>query len=238
MPHPSLARGGSVAPRSFAASLLCAIGFALVAWLVGDGKIDRFDLALIAFVQGLESPLMTAVMKGFTWLGTGGPVIIATVVVAWVLYAALGFRKELLLLFAAGSGSFLLNIGLKLLFRRERPSLHRIAEAVGYSFPSGHSMAAFSLYGLLVYLLWKHACGGWQKGLLLSVGALLILSVGTSRIYLGVHYPSDVVAGYLASCCWVSVAVWGYERIAERRRSARRYGLNVHPGGQPTDYPG
>lgn len=221
MPHSSLARGGNIAPRAFAASLLCAIGFAVFAWLVGDGKIDRFDQALIAIVQGLESPQLTAVMKGFTWLGTGGPVAATTVAVAWILYAALGFRKELLLLFAAGTGSFLLNIALKLLFRRERPALHRIAEAAGYSFPSGHSMAAFSLYGLLVYLLWKHARSGLQKGLLLSGGALLILAIGASRIYLGVHYPSDVVAGYFAGCCWVTAAVWSYERIAGRRRESR-----------------
>lgn len=111
-------------------------------------------------------------------------------------------------------GSTLLNEGLKLLFRRLRPDILILHEAGGYSFPSGHSMAAMTFYGLLAYLAYRYGPQGYQRVLCL-LPCLLIVAVGLSRIYLGVHFASDVLAGYLAGICWLGVfIVFIFDRIS------------------------
>ena len=100
-------------------------------------------------------------------------------------------------------GSSILNLLLKWVFQRARPDINRLIEITGYSYPSGHSMGAFSFYSVLAYLLWRHIDSRAGRGALIAVSIVMILSIGLSRIYLGVHYPSDIVGGYLASCAWL-----------------------------------
>lgn len=197
---------------AFSISAACAIGFAAVAMMVDANRVAAFDHAVIAAVQGWEGEPLTSVLHFFTWLGAGLPVGIITLAAAVFLYGALGHRKELVLLLAVVVGTGALNYLLKLLFQRERPMLYRIAEANGYSFPSGHSMVAFGLYGIMAYLLWKHIPRKAGRLTLIAVSTLFILTIGLSRIYLGVHYPSDVIGGYLASGCWMFAWIAGYGR--------------------------
>lgn len=107
-----------------------------------------------------------------------------------------------------------MNHLLKDFFQRERPTIHRLAEEVGYSFPSGHSMAAFALYGAFVYLLWKHVNSRTGRALLAAIGAIIVFAIGISRIYLGVHYPSDVVGGYFASWVWLGLMIESFRKLA------------------------
>lgn len=207
----------TILTRSFVLALLCAICFGGIAWLVGDKRISSFDSIVIRFVQGRESASLTAVMKFFSAIGTGLPVVLITLAIMAVLAFLLGQRKELYLFAGVVLGSALLNEALKQAFRRARPTLHRIAEANGYSFPSGHSMAAFSLYGITAFLLWKHARSSFRRVALIIGSVIFILAIGISRIYLGVHYPSDVVGGYLASGCWLACCMWFYQRSLEWR---------------------
>ncbi|WP_246131847.1 phosphatase PAP2 family protein [Paenibacillus hemerocallicola] len=197
--------------RAMAISLLCAIGFAGVALLIGANRIAVFDSSVIASIQGMENDRLTYILSFFTWIGTGLPVAIITASAALFLYAALKHRMELLLLVAVVGGTGLLNYLLKLVFKRARPEIYRIAEANGYSFPSGHSMVAFSLYGILAYLLWRHIPRRAGRIVLIAISSLFILTIGISRIYLGVHYPSDVLGGYLASGCWMFGLIWLYD---------------------------
>lgn len=187
-----------------------------MALLVSDHRIAVFDSTIISFVQGLESPPLTRVMKFFTNIGAGWPVVLISVLVMWFLYKVLHHRKELILFVAVVAGSTILNDVLKRLFQRARPSLHRIVEANGFSFPSGHSMAAFSLYGIIAFLLWRHMPTAIGRGMLIMFSAAMIMIIGVSRIYLGVHYPSDVIGGFLASGAWLSAAIWFYQRYQER----------------------
>ncbi|WP_127587791.1 phosphatase PAP2 family protein [Paenibacillus koleovorans] len=196
--------------RAFFASLLLAAVFSGVALLVGHNRFHRFDTAITSAIQGLESPGWTKVMKGFTWIGSGEVVVVLAVLVVLFLYFVLGHRREVLLFLWTLGGSSLLNIGLKLLFQRDRPNLHRLIEETGYSFPSGHSMAAFSFYGILVYLLWRHIASTWGKMVLVLVSVVFILSIGGSRVYLGVHYPSDILGAYLASGIWLLLSIWWF----------------------------
>jgi undecaprenyl-diphosphatase len=195
-------------------SLLCAAGFICMAFLYSSPFMNSLDSSIISFVQGMESSAMTGIMKFFTFIGAGLPIVIIAVFILIILYFAFGHRRELILFAIAVVGSALLNVLLKLLFHRARPDMHRIIEVTGFSFPSGHAMAAFSLYAILIFLLWKHASTGFARVLLLLIGSACIAVIGLSRIYLGVHYPSDVIAGYLASGFWVFLSIWLYRRYS------------------------
>lgn len=209
--------------RVLLTALLCSAGFAAVALLLEGTPLTRFDARTIAAVQGAETPTLTTVMTVFTWIGTGWPLIVLTAAVGFFLYAALGHRGEVALLIAAVGGSALLNAALKPVFERERPMIYRLAEAPGFSFPSGHSMMAVGLYGALAFILWRHLPGRVGRASLIAGALLFVLGIGVSRVYLGVHYPSDVLAGYLASGAWLAalIGIYGYAAGSLRARSSR-----------------
>jgi undecaprenyl-diphosphatase len=202
---------------AFSIALGFAILFALVSLLVGEHKLAQFDDSIIAFFRGWESTSMTSVMKFFTLIGSGTVVPILSVVVMVFLYKVLHHRAELILFLGVVAGEAILNVVLKTLFHRARPELHRLAEATGYSFPSGHSMTAFAFYGIVAFLLWRHLRTSFGRTLLIIFSIVMTLLIGISRIYLGVHYPSDVLGGYLASGFWLTVSIWVFQRYKEKR---------------------
>lgn len=201
---------------ALAASFLCAAGFGGIAMLIDSGVINEWDRIVIAAVQGAETPGLTSVMKLFSLTGEKVPVALITAAAGLFLFTVLGHRKELLLLAISVGGSGALNVWLKLLFQRARPTIYRLADAPGYSFPSGHSMAAFCLYATIAYLLWRHIPHKVGRVLLIALSTLFIAAIGYSRIYLGVHYPSDVVGGYLASGCWLFGLIWAYSGFGKK----------------------
>lgn len=197
-------------------SVIYATLFGLIAIAVGNLKIEQFDHLIISFVQGMESPGLTSVMMFFTWIGGGLPIVVIICITMVILFVFLRHRKELIFLVTVVLGSALLNMVLKYLFSRSRPEFHRLIEVSGYSFPSGHSMSAFSFYGALAYLLWRHIPGAVGRVILIVLSSIFILFIGVSRIYLGVHYPSDVIGAYLVSGCWLSCSIWVHQRLMER----------------------
>lgn len=206
---------------AFSISIISAIIFGLIAFLVSAGDVARFDMAIISFVQGFESPILTSLMKGFTWLGTGYGVTIMVIIVSLILFVFLKHRTELIFFIVVVVGSSLIDELLKSLFHRDRPSLHRIIEASGFSFPSGHSMTAVAFYSSLAFLLWRHIPSRLGRGVLIFFSVGFILMIGVSRIYLGVHYPSDVIGGYFASGCWVASSIWFYQWYREKSYEKR-----------------
>ncbi|RAV06549.1 phosphatase PAP2 family protein [Paenibacillus sp. YN15] len=199
-----------------AAALAAACSFVVIAAAVRLQAAPGLDEKLAARVQSWESPGLTLCMTLLSWIGTGLPLVLLTAVIMGLLYHKLGFRREIWLIALTAVGSALLNVALKHLFRRPRPEVYRLAEAAGFSFPSGHSMAAFSLYGLLAFLLWPRLQGSFSRTVLLAAAASLILAIGLSRIYLGVHYPSDVLGGYAASACWIAAVLALYRRLTRQ----------------------
>ncbi len=193
--------------------------FSLIAYLMEIEKLISFDSLIIAFVQGFETEFLTAIMKFFSFIGSTVSVIIISIGSALYLYYVLRNRRELILLAITMIGSTLLNILLKSIFQRARPEINQIVFEEGFSFPSGHSMAAFSLYGILTFLLWRHIKTRIGRGLLLTINSLMILLIGLSRIYLGVHYPSDVIAAYAASGFWLFTVIWFFQWVQERRHN-------------------
>ncbi len=203
---------------------LLAVVFVVIAMLVGSGnqRVIDFDHKWIGRIQAQETPTWTQVAETLSWIGSTQIVIVIEVALLAFLLLVPRLRWEPLLLLVATGGSALLNILLKNLFRRERPDINRLAEEYSFSFPSGHSMGAFALYGILAYILWRIIRPLPLRIAALVLCILLTLTIGLSRIYLGVHYPSDVIGGYAASGAWLALTIGAFEYW--RHRKQRRLG--------------
>ncbi|MRN52427.1 phosphatase PAP2 family protein [Paenibacillus monticola] len=212
--------------RGFVLFLGFTAGFAVIAALVMLNKVAFFDEYIINVVQSAESPAFTSLAKSLSLVGSSRQAIGISLLAMLLLFFLLKHRLELALFLCVGLGSQLLNTMMKLWFHRERPNLHRIIEEVGYSFPSGHSMAAFSLYGAIAYLVWRHLHRKFARILLILIAVLITGGIGWSRIYLGVHYPSDVIGGYAASGAWLMLCITIFEAY---RNSQRQIGNKPVP---------
>ncbi|MDR6555634.1 phosphatase PAP2 family protein [Paenibacillus qinlingensis] len=202
---------------------LVSIGcFVTIASLLQGQQIARFDSSVIAFVQGMERPWLTSLMELVSFIGSTRVVIAITLICLFLFYKFLKHRMELILFVTLIAGTAVLNRQLKLLFQRDRPILHRLAEEAGFSFPSGHSMIAFAMYASLSFLLWRHVPTRKGRTIVLVCSILMILLIGISRIYLGVHYPSDVVAAYFASGFWFALCVWIFQWYMEKRYNQKK----------------
>ncbi|WP_339256112.1 phosphatase PAP2 family protein [Paenibacillus sp. FSL P2-0136] len=207
--------------RGFRRFIWFLLAFILIALLVKLGGAQGFDHAVIRFVQSMESPPLTALAKGLSLVGSSKLAVGISMLTMLILFFALKHRLELALFLWVGLGSQLLNTLLKLWFHRERPTIHRLIEQTGYSFPSGHSMAAFSLYGVIAYLLWRHMHNRSERLLLILFTVLMTGGIGWSRIYLGVHYPSDVIGGYAASGAWLMLSAACFEAYRNYKANPR-----------------
>lgn len=201
-----------------------AVTFVLIAMLVASGhqSVMDFDHKWIGRIQAQESPGWTAAAETLSWIGSTKVVIVLELILLLFLLVVPRLRWEPLLVLVATGGSALINILLKNLFQRERPDINRLAQEYSFSFPSGHSMGAFALYGILAYLLWRMIRPRAMRIVALVLCILLTLTIGLSRIYLGVHYPSDVIGGYVASGAWLALTIGVFEYW--RHRKQRRLG--------------
>ncbi|MEO6226795.1 MAG: phosphatase PAP2 family protein [Thermomonas sp.] len=187
----------------FAGVLLPLWGFGELAEDLHDGEVFFFDAPLLEFAHGLAAHSWNAFFVQVSGFGYLDGVIPLDVVIVLVLAFRRKLREGLFAGFAI-VGSALLNLGAKQLFARQRPSLwESIAPESSFSFPSGHAMGSMTLACVIVLLAWNTR---WRWPLLV-VMAVFVALVGLSRIYLGVHYPSDILAGWSAALMW-SVAVY------------------------------
>jgi undecaprenyl-diphosphatase len=195
-------------PRPIARDLLIAL-FAAAAfiWLAAAvlGGVPAFDTAVRIAVHGFSNPVLTACMKAFTNLGSGW--LLWPVVPAIVFVLVRGGRRRDAALFAvAVLGAYFIYEGMKLLVHRTRPDpFFGMDRPSSYSFPSGHAFLSFCFYLTLAEVLVRPEWPARWRRLAWAGAILLTLSIGFSRIYLGVHYPSDVLAGYAGAIAWTSV---------------------------------
>ena len=124
-----------------------------------------------------------------------------------VLFILIKNRKIGLSIFSNLVIITVLNQLLKNILQRPRPTEYRIIEETGYSFPSGHSMISMAFYGYIIYLIYNNIKNKYLKTALISILSLLIVMIGISRIYLGVHYTSDVCAGFLVSISYLIIYI-------------------------------
>ncbi|MGG5253956.1 phosphatase PAP2 family protein [Neobacillus sp. SM06] len=193
------------------------ISFILIANEMSRNKLAAFDNQVIGAVQSQISPVLTDVMLTFTFLGSVKWLTFAVLAGTLFLFIKRKWSLGIFFVLSSGVGS-LFNVLLKNIFKRQRPDLHRLITETSYSFPSGHSMGSFIFYGAIAYIILHYARKKSAKTFGIVLMALFILFIGISRIYLGVHYPSDVVGGYTAGGAWLSICIIGFRYYEHRRK--------------------
>ncbi len=206
---------GAVLVVSLVAAVLCIALFSWLAEVVFAGAARQFDEKVRGFVHGFASPLMTHAMVDISLLGS--TVLVIVFVIALGAFAWLRWRRAALWLLLSFVGALVLDVTLKYSFHRARPVPFFGVAPRSYSFPSGHAFMSFCLYGVLAGLITARLRSVPVRVLIWVAAAVLVFAIGLSRIYLGVHYPTDVIAGYLGAAVWVSTLV-----IADRMRRRHR----------------
>jgi undecaprenyl-diphosphatase len=143
--------------------------------------------------------------------------LFAIIVAVWL---ARGMKRPAAWLTIAVAGSVILDVSLKLSFHRTRPVPFVGVVPLTYSFPSGHALSSFCFYGVLAGLLCARIQSRAGRYFIWTASAALVLAIGLSRIYLGVHYPTDVIAGYIAAAAWVSTLLFAV--YARRHAKSQR----------------
>ena len=195
--------------------------FAKLAEIVKRGSTQSYDDAILTWIHGHQTPGLTTFMREITYLGTGSVVIVVVGVAALFLWHT-EHKHSARLLLASTIGGIILNNALKLLFHRDRPSLFEWGTSVASSsFPSGHAMSATVVYGTVAYLVARLQKHRWARVLTLLTAFTLIIMICFTRLYLGVHYPSDVVGGIVVGLAWAGFCMATLEAslVLGRRRA-------------------
>ena len=183
---------------------ICLIGFLALAEDVFHKEIMNGDIIGYKMVSTfLISNFATPIAKFIT--NFGGAIFLIGVTI--LLIILIKNKKIGLSIFANLVIITGLNQLLKRILQRPRPTEFRIVEETGYSFPSGHSMVSMAFYGYLIYLIYKYVKNKYIKWSLIVLLSCLIVGIGTSRIYLGVHYTSDVLGGFLISVSYLVIYI-------------------------------
>lgn len=202
--------------------LAAAIGTLIFfGWLTGEvleGDSRQFDEATRAAVHQLASPWLTTIMRGFSLAGSGLVLTIATAFVI-VQLALKKFGREAKLFAVTMIGAWLLNTTLKLAFKRERPvPFFDLSPPETYSFPSGHALTSACFFGALAAILTARIKSRRVRAILWIANIAMFLLIGFSRIYLGVHHTTDVIAGFAAALIWILVVRFVEMELARRKR--------------------
>ncbi len=183
---------------------ICLIGFLALAEDVYNKEIMNGDIIGYKIVSTfLISDFTTPIAKFIT--NFGGTIVL--IVLTIVLVILIKNRKIGLSIFTNLAIITILNQLLKRILQRPRPTEFRIIEETGYSFPSGHSMISMAFYGFLIYLIYKYVKNKYVKWISIILLSILICSIGVSRIFLGVHYTSDVLGGFLISISYLIIYI-------------------------------
>ncbi len=190
-------------------SLVCIIFFVLIAFLFNK-EIVSLDSSIYNYIlEHFISDKLTSFIKVVTLLG--GSYFLIGITVGFMFFVKnkrISFFTSFNLMLAAILGQLL-----KFIIRRPRPNILPLVEENGFSFPSGHSLVSMAFYGFLIYLAYKNIKSNWIKIPLIIVLISCIFLVGFSRIYLGVHYISDVLGGFMIALCYLVVYICVFKRI-------------------------
>ncbi len=193
-------------------SLLAMVAFSDIGEDLHDPGWPALEERFAAPLNSIRSPSLSWVMLHLTWLGSQPFLAALVVLVCLSAWLTPGYRDKLCLLASALTTS-LLNLGLKLWFARARPGAEALplVEEPYYSFPSGHAMISLVVYGFVAYLLWMRRPS--RKLMLPFIGLVFIIS--TSRVYLAVHYPGDVLAGLVAGWPCLCLAIFFHQKLTK-----------------------
>lgn len=211
-------------------SLAMLLLFGLIAALVARDATQAMDEAVLLWMYGHSTPRLDAWALELTMLGSSVVVVVVVAVASAFLWVS-RHHYSVLLLWVAMLGGAVLNYTLKAVFARPRPELWERMHAGSPSFPSGHAMTAVVVYGTLAYLVARLESGRGMRRLTFAVAGLLIATIGSTRLYLGVHYPSDVIAGYMAALSWATACALGIEALQYFRSRGGHRGGRGDVGG-------
>lgn len=166
--------------------------FIIMAYLVSNGLTGPLDSLIYNFVTVNKSNTLTYFFKFITFFANEYAILLVTII-CFILFKN---KKYAITVFITALCTVFLNYILKITFMRDRPFDLMIIDEKGYSFPSGHAMVSIGFYGYILYLVWQTKADIKYKKVITISLCILIILIGMSRIYLGVHYPSDIIGGY------------------------------------------
>ena len=183
---------------------ICLIGFLALAedvfhQEIMNGDIVGYDIVSKLFKFNVSTPI-AKFMTNF-----GGAIFVISL--STILFFVIKDKKIGISIITNLGIVTILNQIIKFIMQRPRPTEFRIIEETGYSFPSGHSMVSLAFYGYLIYLIYKYINNKHLKRTLIIILSVLICIIGVSRIYLGVHYTSDVLGGFLISFAYLIIYI-------------------------------
>ncbi len=186
---------------------LCLVLFSIICFYVCKYDILSIDTTIYNFISiNIINDNLTSILKVVTNLGGVAFILLLGVVCFMFCKQNRWFITFDLV------GCTIINQAIKHIVRRPRPSVLRLVQETGYSFPSGHSMISMAFYGIVIYLIYKNIEKKYLKWSLIAFFSLLILAIGFSRIYVGVHYFTDVVGGLLLGLAYLMIYISIYNK--------------------------
>lgn len=170
-------------------------------------SLKDYDRTVTDFIISFRTPGLNKYFQFITDAGDLYGYIIATAIAAVFFFLKFRNWKIILELLSVTILAALSNIALKRVINRARPDIEHLVVVESLSYPSGHAMSAMAFYGFLIYLSFRIKMAKWLRTLFCFLCVFLILGIGISRIYLGVHFPSDVLGGYMAGLIWIAFCV-------------------------------
>ena len=198
-------------------------------WIFGEiaekiapgSQLSMLDLQLSQYLHGYAASVWTGPLKMVTHAHSPGVVLLVTALLGWRLYRR-GERYWLYAMLSTVTGGVILNVLLKYIYQRARPSFTDpvLGALTEYSFPSGHTMGATLLYGYIAAYVVSHVHSRAGRAATVLGAVVMVLLVAFSRVFLGAHYPSDVLAAMAEGVAWLSVCITACSTL-RRRREAR-----------------
>jgi undecaprenyl-diphosphatase len=215
------------------AIILFAVGLKVFIELtdeLAENELEPYDTYVTNFVVSFRNSGLTSFFQFVTNLGDRYTYILVTLglgVFFFIRVKNLKFTLQIITVLILASLS---NIALKRIINRARPSLEHLVSVNTLSFPSGHSMSAMAFYGFLIYLCLRFKLNLLLRIVVITLLTVLILSIGLSRIYLGVHYPSDVAAGFVGGILWIALCAIVFNVIdLQRKRKQAKSVSSIEP---------
>lgn len=191
--------------------------------------LENWDTRITDYLVSLRSPALNDFFHFITDMGDVYAYLIVSAVVIAFFFFKLHNKKFIFQLLGVLIISALSNMALKQVINRARPTIEHMVVVKTLSYPSGHAMSATAFYGFLIYLSFKIKMAKWLRALAVFIFTFMILSIGISRIYLGVHFPSDVAGGFIAGLIWVAFCIILFNIIDLLRQRKRRRSDRYEP---------
>lgn len=210
--------------KSISLRLIVVIGIFLAALaiflFIADEIIleneNNLDVAAFQKLAAITNPAMTSLMTGITFFGSLYFLSPAYIILIFFFLFLKKNKKLSLDVTAIGVTSTIILFSLKAIFHRHRPLDPLVQKVNGFSFPSGHSFSSFTFFGLLIYILWNTQMNAGLRWVLSIFFFLFAASIALSRVYLHVHYASDVIAGFCLCLVWLAVSFWAFQKLKRR----------------------